>query len=71
MPRTLYKLVCQTRQKEITLQHRLNLHQLSLRQIKIIVYVQRRDKLGDWIGVLIRLLFDDFDEIAELFLVGV
>jgi hypothetical protein len=71
MSRTLHKLVRQARQKKITLQHRLNLHQLPLRQVKIIVNVQSRDKLSDRIGVLIGFLFDDFDEVAELFLVAV
>ena len=71
MPRTLYKLVCQTRQKEITLQHRLNLHQLLLCQFEIKVHIQSIDEFGDWIRILITLLLDDTDKFADLFLVCV
>jgi len=71
MSRTLNKLLRQTRKKEITLQHRLNLHQLLLCQFEVKVHIQSIDKLGDWIGILITLLFDDTDKFADLFLVGV
>ena len=71
MSRTLNKLVRQTGKEEITFQHRLNLHQLLLRQFKIKIHIQSIDKLGDGIGILVCLLFDDTDKLANLFLVGV
>src|SRR3981189_1901405 len=71
MSRTLNKLVRQTSKEEITFQHRLNLHQLLLRQFKIKVHIQSIDKLSDGIGILVSLLFDDTDKLANLFLIGV
>lgn len=71
MPRTLHKLLCQTGQKEITFQDRLNLHQFFLRRFKIKVDIKRKDEFCDRVCVLIRFLPDNFDEVADLFLVGV
>lgn len=71
MSRTLDKLIRQTRQEKITFQHRLNLHQLLLRQIEIKIHIQRIHKLGNWIRVLIRLLLYNLDELAHLFVVVV
>ena len=69
MSRTLHKFIRQTREEKITFQHRLDLHQPLLRQFKIEIHVQRGDKLGDGIGVLVGFLFDDADELTDLFLV--
>ena len=71
MSRTLNKLIRQTRQEKITFQHRFNLHQLLLRQIKIKINIQSINKLGNRIRVLICLLFYDFDELPDLFVVDV
>ena len=69
MSRTLDKLIRQTRQEKITFQHRLNLHQLLLRQIEIKIHIQGIHKLGNWVRVLIRLLLYNLDELAHLFVV--
>ena len=71
MPRTLHKLLRQTRQKEITFQHCLNLDQLLLREFKIKIDIKRIHKLCNRVRVLVHFLFDDFNEITNLFLVGV
>ena len=69
MSRTLNKLFCQTSQEKITLQYRLHLHQLLLRQLKIKIHIQSINKLSNRIRILIRLLLDDTDEFANLFLI--
>lgn len=66
---TLNKLICQTRQEEITFQHRLNLHQLFLCQIKIKIHIQSINKLSNRIRVLICFLLYNFDEFTDLFVV--
>ena len=71
MPRTFDKLFGQTRQKEITFQHSLNLDQLPLRKFKIKIDIQRIHKLRNRVRVLVRFLFDDLNEVTNLFLVGV
>lgn len=69
MSRTLNKLLRQTSQEKITLQHRLNLHQLLLRQFEIKINIQSRNKLSNRIRILIRLLLNDTNEFANLFLI--
>jgi hypothetical protein len=71
MSGTLHKLLRQTRQKEITFQHRLHLRQPLLRKFKIKIHVQSIHKLGNRIGILISLLLDDSNELTNLFLVVV
>jgi len=71
MSGTLHKLIRQTRQEEITLQHNLNLTQLLLRQFEIKIDVESVNEFSNGIRVLVGFLFYDADEFADLFLVVV
>ena len=71
MSSTFHKLICQTRQKEITLQHSLNLHQLLLRQFKIKIHIQCINKFGNRIRILMSFLFNNSYEFPNLFLIEI
>lgn len=66
---SINELICSTQQEKVVLENLLRLPKLLLRLLEIKVNVQRLDKVGHWVAVLVSFLPDYPDQVLQLLLV--